>query len=82
MAANFKNASNQTITPTAGQEYVLTVEGLTALAGATVTNITGPSPIQGGKSITFYTGAGDSTTIGVGSAITFSTYTTPGANDA
>lgn len=36
MAVNFQNANNQTITPTEGQEYVFTVEGLKALAANTL----------------------------------------------
>ena len=57
--------------PANTQQYVISKAGLQALAAATITKITGPTPITGGKSITVYTGAGIPTTIGVGSAITF-----------
>jgi len=50
-------------------QYIFTGAGLAKLAAATVTKITGPAAIQGGKSIIVYTGNGTATTIGVGSAI-------------
>lgn len=52
-------------------QYIFTGVGLAKLAAATITKITGPTAISGGKSITVYTGAGTSTTIGVGSDIKF-----------
>lgn len=55
--------------PTTGQQYVLTKEGLQGLAAATITKITGPDAVSGGKSITIYYGTGNSETLGVGSAI-------------
>lgn len=57
--------------PANTQQYVISKAGLQALAAATVTKITGPDPINGGKSITVYTGAGTPTTVGVGSDIKF-----------
>ena len=61
--------SGASTNPVATQQYVITKSGLQALAAATVTKITGPTAIQGGKSIIVYTGNGVATTIGVGSAI-------------
>ena len=55
--------------PTTGQQYILTKEGLQGLAAATITKITGPDAVSGGKSITIYYGTGNSETLGVGSAI-------------
>ena len=65
---NFAGASTS---PANTQQYVLTKAGLQALAAATVTKITGPSVVSGGKSITVYTGDGTSTSLGVGSNISF-----------
>lgn len=59
--------------PTTGQQYVLTKEGLQGLAAATITKITGPDVVTGGKKITIYTGAGTSQELGVGSNITAAT---------
>lgn len=52
-------------------QYILTGKAIKALANFTVTKITGPETVSGGKKITVYYGAGDAAEIGVGSNISF-----------
>lgn len=68
----FKKTGNEvTLVPLQTQELLFTAKGLDDLGATLVTDITGPTPVVGGNSITVYKGNGSPTSIGVYSNIVF-----------